>query len=163
MNASWMQEPHWHRRPLWVGGLIAPWTPMIAIWLFAVAATLVHGNVEGTHPVQSAFNMLILMFIVGSPATFAATWLLGMPAACLLRRYRRLNWVTMCGVSVVAGVAVIYVVQHLFMRPDRDQTFFEAIRSYMFGASLGLVAGITFCLAVGLSFRRPAYVVLSDN
>ncbi|RYD14251.1 MAG: hypothetical protein EOP90_14740 [Lysobacteraceae bacterium] len=137
-----------HRRPLWIGALLAPWAGPVALTFAAwghsalVGAPRMGGN--------EAVEFLAFALALGLPVSYAGMFAFGWPFALWLRRRGMLAAPVLC----LAGAAAGAVVLPLGVRA------LDAHIALAAQAAAGAIAGggvaLAFSLACGIRWRRPA-------
>jgi hypothetical protein len=140
-----------HSRPLWLGGLIAPLAAPLALILVLTASTAFDNHSPGL--INWPMNLVILL--VGSPISYMATWIIGMPCVLWLRHSGRLSAFNLCAISIVLGGVMFGGMQWFSsaQMPVPPTLFYDLA----VGAAFGLVVGVAFCLVAGIRARsiRP--------
>lgn len=146
-----------HRRPLWLAALIAPLALPIFASLFLTVWVVAS---EGTTSFSDDWRVAAGVALVVLPFSYGITWLIGVPVVLWLRRCGQLSVVSVCASSLVLGAATT-----LAMALLNSGTY--SIAGAAIGAGLGLIVGIAFCIAAGIttpwSKARPAASVGSTG
>ena len=131
-----------HKRSLWLGVLCATVAPPV---LLVFVALLMQSRTP------SAANLLIGiggLFFIATPVSFLATMCFGLPLILLLRSLKALNWLSISIGATVTG-AIAFAVFSWAISWDHEAPEFS---QYLFGAVLGLVSGVAFCVGSGRRF-----------
>lgn len=147
MPASALPRPPSHRRPLWLGVLLAPWAAPLAL---ALLALLLDGT-RGTARAATGFvEVLAFALAFGLPVAGAALLLVGLPATLWLRHRGRLAAWRLLLLAAPAGSLVL-----LAMLQAMGATLGLAAQ-WGLGAVMGLAVASVFCVACGIPWRaRP--------
>lgn len=132
-----------HRRPLWLGLLLAPWAAPVAL------ALMTWGS-DGSG--NAALEVLAFALALGLPLAYVATALLGLPCVLWLRARGRLaSWPLLLAAAPLGSGALVL-----------GFAAFGAKLGLMaqlgIGASLGLAVALAFCLVCGIRWRAPGRV-----
>jgi hypothetical protein len=133
-----------HSRPLWLAAfltsILTPVAYLLALSLVSVA--------KGEYSSELAFRGAGFMFFVGLLPALGAMYCIGLPLVLLLRSQGLLTIAYVLIGAIVAGnftmVALVSVVA-------RSPLVAEV---FAWGSGLGLLAGLIFCIAAGIPFRR---------
>jgi hypothetical protein len=134
-----------HTRPIWFAVLVAPWAVPLAFVLWATFATLFTEGVGGFKD----WPVLFGFFIFGLPPAYAAMLIFGLPYVLWLRARGSLTFPLVCLGAMLASVISIAVFGWL-----TDPNVPPSWSSILLSASLGLLSGMAFCVAAGITFRR---------
>ena len=135
-------------RPLWLGGLIAPWAGPLLLFIWMVSWLQIR---EGTHRLEDWGLGFLAIAVFGMPPSYAGMWLLGMPYVFWLRRVGRLSALNVCIGSVVTG-STTFACFSLISKPELMST--SALLVWIgAGAAFGLPAGMAFCWVTGIGRR----------
>ena len=133
-----MRTPQ-HKRPLWIGVLLASLAP----WLCILVALLV--DKIGDPSFTDMISTSAMIFVIAFPVSLAAMLVLGLPYVLWLRSRGALNALTICAGAVAAG-AITFALSSWGMSWDHRA---PGLPQLLFGAGLGLAAGVAFCLGAG--------------
>src|SRR5437879_4565929 len=123
-----------HRRPLWLGSLLAALVPPIC--LTAPFSPFAPGY----------FGGVVAIFAAAFPTALIAVLALGLPYVLWLRAHSRLNAPLVClGASGVGAITVALL--NLGLNWGHCP---PGVLQLGYGAGLGLVAGVVFCLGAGI-------------
>lgn len=136
-------EPQ-HSRPLWMAALITAVATPVAYLLTLVLVSLIRGDYSS----ELAFRGAGFLFFVGLPPALGAMFFIGLPLVLLLRSQ---DLLTVGYVLVGAMGAGVLTLVALVLFVARSPLEFAVLT---WGAGLGLFAGLIFCLAAGIPFRR---------
>lgn len=135
-----------HRRPLWLGALLAPLAAPFALLVLVVLWDIASG--ERTMSFAAAVEVFAFALVLGLPIALVATWLLGLPLAVWLRRRGRLSLGSLClaaaplgALAFVAGLAAFGARLALVAQVGA-------------GAFVGVGVALVFGLASGVTWRR---------
>lgn len=148
MSPEGEQRSRAHTRPLWVAGLIAAVSAPIAFWAVLAGIELA---IRGGSLGEEIMRALGMMAMFGIPLSLAVTFIVGYPIALWLRKVGRLSAPNLCAGALVIGVIMAVVLSRLAF-----QTIPVHVGTVAVGGAVALFAGIVFCLAAGISFRRPS-------
>lgn len=122
-----------------VGSFAAP----VAVMLWQAASSLFDGS--------DISLSLAPIFLVGTPLSLLATWLLGLPFVLYMRRRKSLNVVAVCGGGGVIGA--IFFVALLWLVSLPSQSTAHVFGQSLVGGILGLMVALAFCLLARIPFR----------
>jgi hypothetical protein len=146
MTASTLPPPVPHRRPLWLGALLAPCVaPFALAWL----AVMVDGG-SASQGDAAFFEVLAFALVFGLPLAYAATWLLGLPVAVWLRRRGRLGTLLLVLVAAPLGSLSLLAAFAVF---GAKLAFVAQVG---IGALLGATVALVFCLVCGIPWHARA-------
>ena len=134
-----------HRRPLWLGALLAPLAAPFALTALVLAPDAVDGK---PMKFKAAVELLALVSAFGLPMAIAGVWLLGLPYACWLRRRGTLSIAALCLGAIPLG-AVVFVAG-LYLIGGRMSV--PAVSGM--GAVIGVAVAVAFGLVSGIAWRR---------
>jgi len=137
-----------HRRPLWLGALVAwPVAPM-GYALFAILTTLQQMGIDG---ITMVYPFIQLIFMIGLPIAALAMFLIGLPLTVWFRARGWLRADLVC--LAAAGVGILAWSLFLVFVDGGP----PSVGQLLAGAALGAVSGLVFCLTAGLRWRirRP--------
>jgi hypothetical protein len=130
-----------HRRPFWLGILLAPWAaPAVSMLVVSVEHFTLAGPADPTGLLATA----VFVFMFGVPIGYAAMVLLGLPYALWLRATGRLTYAWICAGSALAGAIAFTAVGIADKGADN-----VSIKAILLGAVFGVIAGASFGVAVG--------------
>lgn len=135
-----------HRRPLWLGLLLAPWAAPVALALMAGVSDRLDG---GSRSGSAAVEVLAFALALGLPLAYAATALLGLPLVLWLRARGRLT----SGLVLLAAAPLGSMALVLGLAAFGFKLGFVA--QIGIGASLGVAVALAFCLLSGVPWRLP--------
>lgn len=133
-----------HRRPLWLGVLLAPWAPAFALGAVSVVDALARDDFHGLHGWPATFAVFALTLGVASFSMIA----LGLPAVCWLRSRGRLTLASTGAAALLAAglVLLLAAVCGLPLSATGD----------LIGLACGELTGMVFSVLVGVPWRtRP--------
>jgi hypothetical protein len=122
-----------------VGSFAAP----VAVMLWQAASSLFDGSDISLSPGS--------IFLVGTPLSLLATWLLGLPFVLYMRWRKSLNVMAVCGGGVVIGA--IFFVTLLWLVSLPSQSTAHMFGQCLVGGILGLTVALAFCLLAQIPFR----------
>jgi hypothetical protein len=131
-----------HKRPLWVGLLLAAMSPALCI---ALPAALVQSN-------PSLKDILVggaIFFAASFPIALAAALAIGLPFLLWLRSRKWLNVVVVIAGSIIIGAAVLGLLSWALTWDHRSPELLQ----FVLGAGFGLVAGVACCVGAGITIR----------
>ena len=134
-----------HSRPLWLGALIAAIATPIAYFL----ALFLVGYLRGDLSTELFFRSLGFLVIFGLPPVLGVVFLVGLPFTLLLRSQGLLTAPYVIAGAAIAGILTMVVLVNIIAQSRLEPEVFG------WGAGLGLFAGLIFCLAAGIRFRKP--------
>lgn len=120
-----------------VGSFAAPF----AVMIWQAASSLLTGGVLSLSAGP--------IFLIGSPISVLATWLLGLPLVLYLRRQNSLNAFTVSGGGIVLG-AIVFV---MLLWPVSLSAPTHMLQQALAGGLLGLLVAVIFCLLANIPFR----------
>jgi hypothetical protein len=134
-----------HRRPLWLGVLIAPWAAPFALALLSAA---VDGDAD-LHASATFIEVFAFALVFGLPIAYVALAGAGIPLVLWLRRRGRLaTWrVVSCAAPVGSTVLVLAFAA---MGAKLAMTAQLGI-----GALMGVSVAIAFCAVCGIPWHAP--------
>ncbi len=128
-----------HRRPLWLGVLLASLAPPLCM------LTVLFFSRTDNPSITDMLNTGMVAFAVTFPVSLCAKLALGLPFVLWLRSRKALNSMLICAGAVAVGVFTLalltWVLSWDHRAPDLPQL--------LYGAGLGLAAGIAFCIGAG--------------
>jgi hypothetical protein len=137
--------PAQHSRPLWLAAsltaIVTPVAYLLALTLFSL--------VRGDYSSELLFRGAGFMLFAGFVPALIAMFVVGLPLVLLLKSQ---NLLTVGYVLIGAAVAGILTMIALVVFVARSRLGIEA---FALGAGLGVFAGLIFCIAAGIPFRRP--------
>ena len=135
-----------HRRPLWLGVLLAPWSAPFAL----TAAAGLWSALDATTSMRfvQALEMFAFAAAFGLPIAYAAMLVLGLPCALWLRRKGRLSTRALCLAAVPLGVLALPVGLHVL------GARFAMAAQVGVGALVGLAVALAFGLVCGIPWKR---------
>ena len=132
-------------RPLWLGALVAPLVAPMALLLGLAVMGLAAGE-------RITFNSVVevgaYVLVIGLPVASAGMWLLGLPCAWLLRRWRRMTLPALIVAGMPSG-ALGFVLLLQWAGSSNLRPMQVGV-----GAALGAVVAAAFGLVCGASWRR---------
>jgi hypothetical protein len=134
-----------HRRPLWLGLLLAPWAAPLALAAMAWASDRLEG---GTRSGSAALEVLAFALALGLPLAYVATALFGLPWVVWLRARGRL----VGGLVLLAAAPFGSAAMLLGLAEFGARLGFAA--QIGIGACLGLAVALAFCVLCGIPWRR---------
>ena len=132
-----------HTRPLWLGFLAASLTPAACVVVYA----LVLENFSVA--VIDLIKVYLLMSVFAFPVSLVTLLVIALPIVLWLKRTRRLSVITVCTGAILAGSLSWALVTWLSVWNNPVPGFKELA----IGALIGLVSGIAFSMAAGLTIR----------
>lgn len=139
-------------RPLWVGGLIAPFAAPIVFFLVLLLLSVAKdGWVLG---MQSWETGIVSAVVFVLPVSYLATWFLGMPYIYWLRQKSRLSMLRVCTVAVVFGAVSMWVFQAF--GKNGSVTWVQLIQGALIGALLAVCVALPLCWIVGIPTRTDS-------
>ena len=133
-----------HRRPIWFAVLVTPWVVPLAFALWSTLAILFTG---GSISLKD-WLVLFAFIALALPPAYAAMLLLGLPYVLLLRASGVLTFPLVCTGSIFSSVVALPVFAWL-TGPHIPPSGL----SISLSAALGLLSGVVFCIAAGITFR----------
>ena len=133
-----------HRRPIWFAVLVTPWAVPLAFVLWSIFAVLFTEGVSGL----KGWPVLLGFFVFALPVTYAAMLIIGLPYVLWLRARGALTFSFVCIGAVLAAIVVIPVFGWL-TGPHIPPSGVSILLS----GALGLLSGLVFCIAAGITFR----------
>ncbi len=133
-----------HKRPLWLGLLIAPWAaPLGVLIAMVVAENLIDGQPLRINPL---IEVGVWLHVLGLPIAYAGTVALGLPIVWALKRHQRLTILNVCLIAVPAGiVAMMACVGMLdFTMPLPTQLLLGGLSALAVAFAFGIVCGIAW-------------------
>ena len=127
-----------HKRPLWLGVLLASLAPPVCL----VGIILLTGT--DLPSFTEALSAVSLAYLVAFPIALFAMLALGLPFVLWLRSHKFLNVLSVCVGSALIGAAC-FTLLTMAIRWDHQ---FE-LAQLLYGAGFGLTAGIAFCIGAG--------------
>jgi len=128
-----------HRRPLWIGALLASLTPpLCALAVLFVSRT-------GDPSISDMLGTAALIFAATFPISLATMLAIGLPYVLWLRSHNALSVLTVCVGAVAAGVVALGLLNWGANWDHRA----PGLLQLLYGAGLGLAAGIAFCVGAG--------------
>jgi hypothetical protein len=124
-----------HKRPLWIGVLLASMAQPLCMLLFLLLSS---------NHTASVID-IVLVVAVSFPISLLAMLMLGLPYVLWLRSLNRLNSLLICAGSMAIGAISIVLLRWILswdLRPPE-------LAQFLVGAGVGLTAGIAFCVGVG--------------
>ena len=135
-----------HRRPLWLGVLLAPWVAPFALTIVATAWDAVaRGEPLRFAP---ALELFAFALVFGLPIAYAATALLGLPCAWWLRRRGALSTRGLCAAGLPLGAVAFPAGVHAF---GGHLAFVPQVG---IGALLGAAVALAFGSVCGIAWRH---------
>ena len=134
-----------HRRPLWLGALLAPLVAPFAMLLLVLGSDFIHGKFMAF---EGLVEVLVYLSVFGVPIALVGMWLLGLPYACWLRRRGTLSIAALCLGAIPLG-AVVFVAG-LYLIGGRMSV--PAVSGM--GAATGVAVAVAFGLVSGIAWRR---------
>jgi hypothetical protein len=131
-----------HSRPIWFAVLVTPWAVPLAFFLWSILTILFTAGSFKDWPVLFAF------FIFGLPPAYLAMLIFGLPYVLWLRSRGALTVPLVCIGAVLASVVAVPAYAWL-IDPQIPPTGF----GILLFAALGLLSGMVFCVAAGITFR----------
>jgi hypothetical protein len=135
-----MQHQHYaqHKRPLWIGALLASVAPALCL-----LAALIPAQVS--NPPAIILADAALVFAISVPIALVATLLLGLPYVLWLRSHGLLTALAICLGAIVIG-AIAFFLFAWALSWDHQVPELSAV---LYGAGFGLISGIAFCVGMG--------------
>ena len=133
-----------HTRPIWFAALVAPWAVPLAFVLWATLAILFTEGVAGFKD----WPVLFGFFVFGLPPAYAAMLIFGLPYVLWLRARGSLTFPLVCVGAMLASVISVPALAWL-TGPHVPPSW----SSILLSVSLGLLSGVVFCIAAGITFR----------
>jgi hypothetical protein len=133
-----------HRRPIWFAVLVTPWAVPLAFLLWSIFAVLFTEGVSGLKD----WPVLLGFFVFALPVTYAAMLIIGLPYVLWLRVRGALTVPFVCIGAVLAAIAAIPVLGWL-----TGPHIPPSGASILLSGALGLLSGLVFCIAAGITFR----------
>lgn len=133
-----------HRRPIWFAMLVTPWAVPLAFALWSTSVIPFTEDAGGFKdwPVVLAFFVFVL------PVTYAIMLIFGLPYVLWLRPRGLLTFPLVCIGAVLATVIAVPAFAWL-----TGPHIAPSGLSILLSAVLGLLSGIVFCIAAGITFR----------
>ena len=135
-----------HRRPLWLGALLAPLAAPFALLALILGWDFASG--ERSLSFVAAVEILAFALVLGLPIAICATWLLGLPLAAWLRRRGSLSLRSLCIAAAPLGAFAFVAGMAAFGARLALAAQLAA------GAFIGVAVALTFGLVSGLAWRR---------
>ncbi|WP_092705317.1 hypothetical protein [Rhodanobacter glycinis] len=133
-----------HSRPIWFATLVTPWAVPIGLVLTTLLFGLFTKGLDAIRvPEESYF-----VFVYILPATYTAMLALGLPYILWLRAHGVLTFLLVCAGAMVSATIVSPI--YVWVRLDSTQL---QIGDFLIPAFFGLLSGIVFCFAAGITFR----------
>ncbi|WP_139201797.1 hypothetical protein [Rhodanobacter glycinis] len=133
-----------HHRSIWFAALVTPWAVPIGLNLLALLFGLF---TKGTGALTGRDD-LYLVFGYTLPATYTAMLVIGLPYVLWLRAHGVLTFLPVCIGAMIAAIVV---------SPAYVEILFHSTSLHagdiLIYALFGLLSGIVFCLAAGITFR----------
>lgn len=137
-----------HRRPIWFAALATAWSVPLVLALLSTLAIRFGGGSDrfGEWGVTTGLVASIL------PHTYVAMLLFSLPYVLWLRARRDLIWTHVCVGTIISSVIAV----PLYSLLASTQLEVSAVDTLL-SASMGMLSGIVFCIAAGITFRsiRP--------
>ena len=133
-----------NRKPIWKAVLVAPLAAPLSIAFVAAWESVSLSGLSGLQDVPVA---ALFFFLFGVPISYGVMLILGLPYLVWLRSKGWLTWVPVCAGAAVLGAAAWSGYWQLSLRPP------SLASTIPIGALLGLVVGVAFSLAAGLTIR----------
>jgi hypothetical protein len=133
-----------HRRPIWFAVLATAMSVPLILALLSTLAIRLAGS-SGHFESWAALTGLVAFIL---PYAYAAMLVFALPYILWLRARRELTWPHVCTGTVVASLIAVPAYS-LLVAPQIQAGGAIAVLS----ASLGLLSGVAFCLAAGITFR----------
>lgn len=133
-----------NRRPIWFATLVTPWAVPLA---FALWSTFVIPLTEGVGGFKD-WPVLLAFFVFVLPITYAIMLIFGLPYVLWLRVRGLLTFPLVC-IGVVLTTVVAVPAFAWLTGPHISPSGLSILLS----AALGLLSGIVFCIAAGITFR----------
>lgn len=136
-----------HRRPIWFAALATAWSVPLVLALLSTLAIRLGGGSDrfGEWGVLTGLVALIL------PLTYVGMLVFSLPYVLWLRARQDLTWSHVCAGTVISSVIAVLAYSLLVSL----QIELGAV-STLLSASLGMLSGLVFCIAAGISFRSSA-------
>ncbi len=135
-----------HRRPFWIGALLAPWAGPVALTL----AAWLHDALAGSQTMRGsqAVEFLAFALALGLPVAYTGMLAFGLPFALWLRRRGALAASLLCLAGIPAGAIVLPFGVHAL---DARIALAAQVAA---GALAGGSVAFAFSLACGIRWRR---------
>ena len=133
-----------HSRPIWFAVLVTPLAVPLAFAIWSALAILFTG---GSSSLKD-WLVLLAFIALALPATYAAMLLVGLPYVLLLRAGGVLTFPLVCIGAIFSSVVALPVFAWL-TGPHIPPSGL----SISISAALGLLSGVVFCIAAGITFR----------
>ncbi|MDW2981166.1 MAG: hypothetical protein WBG81_17035 [Rhodanobacter sp.] len=133
-----------HRRPIWFAVLVTPWAVPLTFVLWSVFAVLFK---EGTGGLKD-WPVLFAFFVVVLAVTYAAMLIFGLPYVLCLKALGVLTFPLVCSGAVLAAIIAIPFFGWL-----TGPHIPPSGASILLCGALGLLSGLVFCIAAGITFR----------
>jgi hypothetical protein len=134
-----------HRRPLWLGALLAPLAAPFALLVLVFAFDAIEGRLMH---LDAAIEIFAFAFALGLPIAVAGMWLLGLPCAVWLRRRGALSIGRLCLVAAPLGALALV----LGMYAIGGRIALPAMIGI--GAAVAVAMALAFGLVCGVAWRR---------
>jgi hypothetical protein len=148
MDRALMQTQH--RRSLWLGFALAPWSAPLMFPLLVLGAWLCNGD-TGIGSVSNFFRFWTLHFLVGLPFTYIVTAVLVMPMTLWLRKQQALSSIRLC--AWCAAVGPLFAASFIALRHGMAGFAGNGSRDLLIVACYGLAVGVAFCAVTGTRLR----------
>ncbi|HWG86738.1 MAG TPA: hypothetical protein VN679_03070 [Candidatus Acidoferrales bacterium] len=133
-----------HRRPIWFAVLVTPWAVPLIFVLWSVFAVLF---TEGTAALKD-WSVLFAFFVFVLAVTYAIMLVFGLPYVLCLKALGALTFPLVCIGAMFVPVIAIPVLGWL-----TGPHIPPSGASILFSGALGLLSGLVFCIAAGITFR----------
>lgn len=133
-----------HRRPIWFAVLVTPWAVPLALVLWSIFRVIFTEGVSGLKD----WSVLLAFLVFILPVTYSVMLIIGLPYVLWIRRRGALTFPLVCIGAVLAATVAIPAFGWLtgpHILPSGESIL-------LFGA-LGLLSGLVFCVAAGITFR----------
>jgi small basic protein len=134
---------HPHRRPLWLGLLIAPWAAPFAL---ALMSAWLDGDAD-LHETATFIEVFAFALVFGLPVAYLGLAALGLPMTIWLRRRGRLAAWRIVLVAAPLGSAVLVAALVAFGAK------LGMVAQLGIGAALGIAVAFAFCLVCGIPWH----------
>ena len=133
-----------HRRPIWFAVLVTPWVVPLAFVTWSVFAVLF---TEGTGGLKD-WSVLFAFFVLVLAVTYVPMLIFGLPYVLWLRALGVLTAPLVCIGAVFAAIVAIPAFGWL-----TGPHIPPSGASILLSGALGLLSGLVFCVAAGITFR----------
>jgi hypothetical protein len=136
-----------HARPLWLGFLAASLTPAACVVVYAVILE------DFSVAITDLIKIYLLMSIFAFPVSAITLLIIALPLVLWLKRTKRLSAITISAGAILAGSLSLALVTwaSVWNNPVPGP------KEFAIGALLGLVSGIVFSIAAGLTIRSSRH------